>query len=385
MYGVVIVRYGEVAVKSPRVRRRMERALLESLEFALERAGVRSYELRREGGRVFVETDQAEAAARALARVFGVVSTSPAVEVGDSLDDIVRASLELGRQRLRRGMSFAVRARRVRTYELTSKDIERVVGEAVLSAVKGVRVNLEEPDYVIYVEVREGRAYVFDSVLRGPGGLPYGVEGRVVSLVSGGVDSAVATWLAMKRGCEVVPVHFFMGAFYSPEARERALAVLRWLREWVPRRELRAYWAPLHRAHEELGDVRERYRCLVCKALMYKVGELICRAEGCAAMVTGESIGQVASQTLSNLSYLSRAVATPIIRPVVAMDKDEIAGLARRLGVFEVAGRDVGRCRLAPRRPATRVGRRGAEYIASLPLDELARVVAEEAEVMSVE
>ncbi len=331
----------------------MEARLVRNLAHMLRRRGVR-FRIRREGGRVFIYADRIKDALEATSRSFGVVSASPAMEVDASLDAIRDAVVRHATSVLKPGRTFAIRARRLKTFPHTSKELERLLGECVLKSIKGVRVDLTSPDVTIYVEARERRAYVFSEVVRGPGGLPYGVEGRVVALVSGGTDSAVAAWLIMKRGAEVVPVFNDMGRFISEAARKRALEVLRRLREWVPEGEWRVYIVPFWIVHEAINGLDERYRCLLCKVAMYKVAELIAEVEGAKALATGESLGQVASQTLDNIHAMSVLVGLPILRPLIGLDKCEIEDLARKVNIYEVAAKDVGGCALVPAHPVTR-------------------------------
>lgn len=384
MYNSVLVRYGEIAVKSERVRHRMEKALLNSIKYRLKSRGLTGFKIKRERGRIFIIAKEVERIALLLTKVFGIVSVSPAIEINNSIDKIVSCSLSLVKNHIGKFTRFAVRARRIKSYQLTSKDIERIVGEAILKNITNLKVDLENPDYTLYIEVRKEKAYIFDRVLSGVGGLPYGVEGKVVALVSGGVDSAVASWLVMKRGCEIIPIYYDMGEYYSSEARERAMKVINWLREWVPKEDFKVYWVNLGAIHKTLGDIKQRYRCLICKSLMYKIAELICKAEDCKAIVTGESIGQVASQTLDNLHYLSGLVTVPVIRPVVGLDKEEIISLGRRLNVFEIAGKDVGKCKLVPKYPVTRITTETIKYLDELKLNDLAEVAFKKARIMKL-
>ncbi len=355
MYNVVLVRYGEISVKSPKVRRKMEDSLVKSIEDKLLASGIEKFELKRKRGRIFIySTDDLKKISSIVSRIFGITSTSPAIEVSNDLSEITDKVIELAKTKLREGMSFAIRARRVKSYPLTSKDIERILGDRVLKAFNSkVKVDLEKPDVTIYVEVREKKAYIFTELIRGVGGLPYGVEGKLIALISGGIDSAVASWLVMKRGCKVVPIFFNLSPFMSEEAINRAYNVLKWLRSWVPERKFYAYIVPLGEFHSKVKGINERYRCLLCKTMMYKVAERICELEKAKGIVTGESIGQVASQTLDNLYHLSRMVNVPIYRPVVGLDKNEIIDLARRINVFEIAGKAVVACTLAPKYPIT--------------------------------
>ncbi|RLE59103.1 MAG: tRNA 4-thiouridine(8) synthase ThiI, partial [Thermoprotei archaeon] len=165
----------------------MENTLLDNIKFMLERYGVEA-ELKLASGRIFIYTSNMKEALKALSFVFGIVSFSPAIEVGNEYSELVRTAVDYAKKFLEPGDRFAVRARRVKTLPYTSKDIEKDVGRSILEEVNGVSVDLEEPDKVIYVEARTNKAYIFTEVYVGPGGLPYGVEGKVVALISGGVD-----------------------------------------------------------------------------------------------------------------------------------------------------------------------------------------------------
>jgi thiamine biosynthesis protein ThiI len=283
------------------------------------------------------------------------VSVSPSIEIDNDIDVIkdvaVRVALAVSKER--GAKSFAIRARRVESYPITSKDIEKIVGQVVKEAT-GLRVDLVSSDLEVFVEVRERCAYIYTEVLKGPGGLPYGVEGRCIALFSGGVDSTVAMWMAAKRGCEVIPVHMVAKPFYSDKAFERAINVLKAFREWIPRKEFKAvfvtnYGELLKRI---VDSVRKRLICLACKRLMLLIALRLVRELGAKAIVTGESLGQVASQTLDNMHVISRGIEVPIFRPLIGFDKEEIASLARSLG-FEKTMVNMPQCAALPEFPET--------------------------------
>ncbi|RLE99503.1 MAG: tRNA 4-thiouridine(8) synthase ThiI [Thermoprotei archaeon] len=352
---LLLVRYGEITLKSREVRSRMEAKLVRNIKVQLNLRKIYDYVIRKESGRIFIYSDEVDACSEVLRKVFGVVSFSPAIEVERDLSTIREAVLEVAENILREGMSFSIRARRSdKTIEYSSKQLEEILGADVLENISGVKVDLDNPDKTIYIEVREEHAYIFHEVVAGPGGLPYGVEGKVIGLLSGGIDSTVAAWMVMKRGCSLVPVHFDLSPFYGEDAKERALLVLKWLREWIPERRWRAYTVPLGEVHKNI-DITPRYRCLLCKLLMLKVGEKIAERERGKALVTGESLGQVATQTLDNLYFLTTRVNIPVFRPVLAFDKNEIADYARRIGVAEIADRKVEACALSPKKRGYRV------------------------------
>ncbi|MFN4046402.1 MAG: THUMP domain-containing protein, partial [Acidilobaceae archaeon] len=209
-FNVIIVRYGEIGIKGVGTRRRMEGLLVKALKEALESLKVES-RIEVSDGRVFIwEPGDLEAAVKAAARVFGVKSLFPAYATGfASLEDLVAKASEFFSERVK-GKVFRVRARRVGAHSFTSKDVERVLGARLLE-LGASKVNLENPEYTAYVEIRGGRLFLYDKIYEGPGGLPLGSEEPVLVLFSGGFDSTVASWTLMKRGCQVHLVHYDLG------------------------------------------------------------------------------------------------------------------------------------------------------------------------------
>lgn len=348
MAKTVIVRYGELALKSERVRRRFEQRLVGNIRLALR--GL-SYKIRKERGRIFVDTRSAAAVA-CLAKVPGVVSVSHATRVEATIGAIRRAAVKVARRALRGGGSFAVRASRVGEHPFSSHEINEVLGSAILEAVPESGVDLSNPDRTIFVEVRGGDAYVFTEKVLGVGGLPVGTQGNVVALLSGGIDSPVAAYLMMKRGCLIVPIFFDNRPYADERARRRAISVFKELAKFYPGLELRV--VPFGRILRAFVEKAPRgLTCVLCKRAMLRVAERVAGRVNARALVTGESLGQVASQTLVNLNVIDEVSKLPVLRPLIGMDKVEIERAARAIGTFELSIKPAVGCSAVPRYPTT--------------------------------
>lgn len=345
---------GDFYTKARRTRMRFFRRLAANLEAALKAHGI-PYRLEPTWSRLYVETPDA-GAAEVLARVFGVQSVSEVERrPWTALDDLVATGVEAFGAAVQ-GKSFAVRATRRGERDRIGFDsghVERALGAALLAA-GADRVNLSEPDVVAHVEVEPGFVHLFFDKVAGHGGLPVGVEGRAISLVSGGFDSAVASWLLLKRGAQLDYVFCNLG---GAAHRLGVLKVMRMITE----RWSYGYSPRLHEVDLSplVGDLRRAVRPhnwqIVLKRLILRAGAMVAHRGGRLGIVTGDAIGQVSSQTLQNLAVISQAAtALPILRPLLGFNKEEIMDLSRRIGVYEISAAVSEYCDLAPRKPATR-------------------------------
>ncbi len=342
-----LIRYSEVFLKSEHVRRRWVNKLVENIKKVI--GGGR---FRLERGRIWLVTD--ERVDEKLRKVFGISSFSPCIHC--KLDELESCVLEFCEGRLDDVKTFAVRVKRVGEHEFTSLDVERSLGSLILQRFPHLKVNLEKPEKTIYVEIRNEDCYVFDEVIKGAGGIPVGVEGKVVSLISGGIDSPVATWLMMKRGCEVIPLHMDVRPFTSERAVEKVEKITGVLKEYNPDLELivREHGRFLRDVKELLKSKRlESYTCVICKRRMLRVAEEVARDFKAKGVVTGDSLGQVASQTLDNLYVVSQACSIPIYRPLIGFDKVEVENIAREIGTYEYSIIPA-ECKAVPKRPTTK-------------------------------
>lgn len=349
-----MVRYGEIGIKSEQVRSRYERLLVKNIEAMLLENGIKFEGVSRERGRIFVQASDPRAA-EAVARVFGVVSASPVAVTGTDIKEACDTAAALGRETIGQNQSFAIRARKAGPHPFTSQEIGRMCGDAVFEAVKerNPRVDLTKPDHEIFVEMRENRSYVFTQVIKGVGGMPLGSQGKMVALISGGIDSPVAAWLMMRRGCDLIPVFFNNGKFSDKDYTERAMDTIKKLKEWAPGHPFKVYEVPHGdslREFIERGNVK--YTCVFCKHMMYKTAVEIAKREGAHGLVTGSSLGQVASQTSDNLMLEHYMIDFPIYHPLIGLDKNEIVEIARRIGTYDISIRPASCCKAVPPHPS---------------------------------
>ncbi|MCX8204849.1 MAG: tRNA 4-thiouridine(8) synthase ThiI [Candidatus Nezhaarchaeota archaeon] len=389
--GFVLTRFsGEVGVKSSRVRVRYERWILNALLRKLRRAGVKVGGVHYVFGRAYVPVDNVEVALKEASKVFGISSTSPAVRVSSSLSEVVEAVVKAAELTLSPGARFAVRCRRVGEHPYRSLDVVREAGSAVVKALsaRGVKVSLKRPDVTLGVEVRGGDAYVYVGEVEGPGGLPAGCQGKAVCLMSSGLDSPVATWMAMRRGCVPLILHFDLNPFTGPETLSKVFELARVLAEWTLGGRVKVYVAKHGGALKKIKEeAPEGLTCVLCKRVMFKVACKLAEVKGAKAIVTGEIIAEQASQTLSNLLVVSAAATgVPIIRPLAGMDKPEVERLARRIGTYEVSAKPELGCLAAPKKPRTKSTLAEVEEVEGrLSMEEVVYREAEEVEEVVVE
>lgn len=353
--GLILVRYGEIGIKGEN-RPLFVKRLRQNIKDCLKRNGLTGV-VRSEGQRVYVWTEEVERAVEELSRIFGIVSLSPVQEVPPALEAIQEEALAVARKAgLDEGGTFRVKARRAdKAFPYTSPEINRLVGAYVQQAT-GARVDLSEAaDLTIGIEVRRERALVYGHVIPGPGGLPVGTQGRAVALISGGIDSPVAAWLAMKRGCGLIPLHFSHNQVETEKFLEICQILARYAYGWTFHPVVIPHAEIMEPIYEKLVQARaERWTCIFCKRAMLRKAAQIAREHKAKAVVTGDSLGQVASQTLDNLEAISWNMPILVLRPLIGMDKTEVTALARRIGTFEVSTRQARSCPYLPPDPITR-------------------------------
>ena len=353
----ILVAYNEIALKSKPVRRQMENQLVHHIENMLIRNGFKDFQSERTQGRFFIKGIESEKAKNVISKVFGVAAVMPSVKTTSKLDDVLKTALGLAPKIIKKGNTFAINVRRTGSHPYTSKDVENSLGEKILKDLsdRDVVVNLRNPDYTIHIEIRDDYSYIYSEVLKGPGGLTYGSQGKIIGLLSGGIDSPVAMWLMMKRGALVIPLVIDQRPYVGRDYLDRAFLVAKKLREYVPVSDFYLYVASTGMAMDKiLEEAPKKFTCILCKRLMYRVASKVVLKESAFGTVTGENLGQVASQTLPNLSVLDEAVTIPIYRPLIGFEKYEITELAKRIGTYETSIKSVEECKALPSKPSTK-------------------------------
>nr|WP_304048980.1 tRNA uracil 4-sulfurtransferase ThiI [Methanobrevibacter gottschalkii] len=351
-YDLIIARYGEIGVKSSGVRSQFEKRVVKNIKATFDCS------VDRNQGRIYIYPKQFDEGIEKLNMVFGVVSYSPAVSTQftfDKLNETLTSYVEqlISENVLDINTKFAIKCRRVGTHDVSSQEIAAYCGSVVKNVVDAP-VDLSNPDLTIFVEVRDDDAYIFHEKIKGPGGLPLGTQGKVVCLISSGIDSPVAAYLMMKRGCEVIALHCNNDPFSGPKVTENFNLLIDRLDEYANgstiKRRVIDYGEYLTVAKQKAP---EKMTCVLCKSGMYRIAEKLAQKLGADAIVDGSSIGQVASQTLPNILATRYGVDIPILSPLIGLDKEEITEIAIKIGTFEISKLDDGGCSAVPRYPMT--------------------------------
>ena len=352
---IILVRYGEIGLKGGN-RQFFEKALQNNIKRALE--GLSGVSVSRERGRMYVEhSDSPAEALERIQRVFGVVSVSPTRVVLLDMEAIkARALEEAGAAGCENGRSFKVESRRSnKSFPYTSPEISSIVGGYIAENIAGLTVDVHNPQVVIRIEVRDNNAFVYSRTFRGPGGLPVGTTGKAALMLSGGIDSPVAGWLAMKRGIRLVGVHFHSFPFTSERSKEKVIDLCRILARYGGR--FRLYVCPFTDIQRAIkSECPEELYVTIMRRMMFRITERVCFEEKCSAVFTGENLGQVASQTLQSMRVIEDVVRLPVLRPLITMDKIEITNFAKRIGTFDTSILPYDDCctLFVPKHPATK-------------------------------
>lgn len=335
-YDVILIRYGELALKGKN-RDEFEDTLLRNVKQLL-----RPYpgiQLKRVYGRMYVylNGEPAQEIVECLRRVFGITSISPTKLVEPNDEAIKQGAAQLMRELSPQPRTFRVETRRAdKRYPKTSMEVSRMVGGYLLRQFSGLKVDLHQPEAVVNIEVRAEGTFISCENVPGPGGLPVGASGKVLLLLSGGIDSPVAGWMMMKRGVTLEAIHFHSYPFTSERSLEKVRDLAQKLARWGGK--IKLHVVPFTEIQTTIREkCPEEYLITLMRRFMMRISERIAAKTGALALSTGESLGQVASQTLESMNAINHVVQIPILRPLVGMDKTEITEISRQIDTYELS------------------------------------------------
>ena len=338
MNEIILLKLGEVVLKGLN-RHTFEDKLMSNIRRRLQHCG--KFHVYSKQSTIYVEPQEdgcdMDAAYAACKQVFGVISVTRARPCPKDKDAILSCARSYLGDQLARAKSFKVETKRSdKHFPMNSMEISQYVGGLLHDAYPHLAVDVHHPELCVHVEVREKAAYVHGPAEPGAGGLPIGMGGKAVSLLSGGIDSPVSSFMIAKRGVQLELVHFFSPPYTSQQAKEKVIELARQLTPWCGRMVLHV--VPFTEIQEEIRRAcPEDHFTLIMRRFMMRLAAAVAERTGCKALVTGESLGQVASQTMDALAVSDDACDLPVLRPVIGMDKEEIVRISRRIGTFETS------------------------------------------------
>lgn len=320
----ILVRYGELGLKSDQVRERFEYRLMDNIRAGLKEEDIDG-KVKRGYGRIFVKTGETGKASQVLPRIFGIHSFSPCIKIETDLGEIVKEAGRIGEEIIESDETFAVRARRTGEHDFTSKDIEEETGTEIIKR-KDAEVDLDDPDKTVWVEVRQDSCYLFTEKIDGPGGMPLGTQGSVISLFKGDCRSFLATWFLMKRGCSVALLHGDISPYRSERKVKKAFKELK---KWD-------YGEPLELIKFDFGEelfqfeenATREFICILCRRFLIKLASKIASQGDFKAMVSGEA----SDEPFRNFKIEDLETSMPVLRPLVGFTKEEIRRTCKAIG-----------------------------------------------------
>ena len=338
MNDILLLKQGEIVLKGMN-RKYFEQKLISNISRRLSRLGkFRIYSVQStiyaEPQSDDIDMDEAE---EIMKKTFGIISISRAAACEKDKDAILAMAKDYLADALLGASSFKVESKRSdKSFPMTSIALSQYVGGELHDAFPHLTVDVHKPELIVHIEVRDYAAYVHANSVPGAGGLPIGVGGKAVSLLSGGIDSPVSTYMMAKRGVTIIPVHFFSFPYTSELAKQKVLDLAEELLDYCGR--LTVQVVPFTRIQEAIRDnCPEEFFTVIMRRFMMRISERIARDNGCGALITGENLGQVASQTMEALAVTNAAVTLPVLRPLIGMDKEDIVSIARKIGTFETS------------------------------------------------
>ncbi|HEM2987078.1 tRNA 4-thiouridine(8) synthase ThiI [Streptococcus suis] len=353
-YSEIMIRYGELSTKGKNKMRFINK-LRNNIKHVLSVYPEVTVYFDRDRGHVYLNGADYQEVSASLKKIFGIQNFAPSYKIEKSVPALKEAVVEIMQSIYKEGMTFKIAARRSdHNFELDSRDLNQVLGDAVFTAIPNVQVQMKSPDITLRVEIRLDAAYISHEEIKGAGGLPVGTSGKGTLMLSGGIDSPVAGYLALKRGVEIEALHFASPPYTSPGALKKAHDLTRKLTAFGGN--ITFIEVPFTEIQEEIKEkAPEAYLMTLTRRFMMRITDRVREERGAMVIINGESLGQVASQTLESMQAINAVTNTPVIRPVVTMDKLEIIDIAQEIDTFDISIQPFEDCCtiFAPDRPKT--------------------------------
>ena len=354
---ILLIKNGELALKGLN-RRTFEEALMSNLRYRLRKHG--DFLIRRAQSTIYIEPKNdyvdMEGAADAVSRVFGIAAFSRARVTEKNIDAIKEAAVAYLGDRLATAKTFKVEAKRAdKAFPYTSPEISREVGGHVLSRYHHLKVDVRNPEVLIMVEIRDFGAYIHAQQMPGAGGMPVGTGGKAAIMMSGGIDSPVAAYMMAERGIQLTGIHFASPPYTSERAEQKVISLMERVGRYAGNMTL--HIVPFTHIQEEIQKhCPEDYFTLIMRRFMMRLAQRVARDADCGAIITGESLGQVASQTIPAMAVVDTLATMPVFRPLIGMDKEEIVVISRKIDTFELSIQPYEDCCtvFTPRHPCTK-------------------------------
>lgn len=361
----ILIRYGEMALKGKNIKQFITQLQQNVQQKVKEFPNVK---VKRTQGRMFVilNGNDPEPIMEKCKKIFGIQSLSLAIKVDNEVEKVKEAALYALKQ-AKNVNTFKVTVKRInKDFPVRSQEMNQLLGGHLLSNTEGITVDVHNPDVEVKVEIRNEATYITSSVIPGLGGLPVGTSGKSLLLLSGGIDSPVAGFLAMKRGVEIEAIHFHSPPYTSERAKEKVLDLAKQLTKFG--KSIKVHIVPFTKLQQEIfREMPDAYAMTIMRRMMFRISEEVCKKEGILSLATGENLGQVASQTMDSMHTINEVTNYPIIRPLVTMDKQEVINISHEIGTYETSILPYEDCCtiFVPRSPKTKPKRDKVNYYES--------------------